>query len=60
MPLDWTGREIRAEKRGAIPDHLATCGRRRDNHVDAIVRPLQVVGAARVPSRSAEAIACRR
>jgi len=23
MLLDWTGRELRAEKRGAIPDHLA-------------------------------------
>jgi hypothetical protein len=21
--LDWTGRELRADKRGAIPDHLA-------------------------------------
>ena len=24
MLLDWTGRELRAEKRGAIPEHLAT------------------------------------
>ena len=23
MLLDWTGRELRADKRGAIPDHLA-------------------------------------
>jgi hypothetical protein len=24
MLLDWTGRELRAAKRGAIPEHLAT------------------------------------
>ena len=23
MLLDWTGRELRADKRGATPDHLA-------------------------------------
>jgi hypothetical protein len=23
MLLDWTGRELRADKRGAIPEHLA-------------------------------------
>jgi hypothetical protein len=38
--LDWTGRELRAEKRGAIPDHLAPIvdrlGLNRSNWVETV------------------------
>jgi hypothetical protein len=40
MLLDWTGRELRAEKRGAIPDHLAPIierlGLNRSNWVETV------------------------
>jgi hypothetical protein len=40
MLLDWTGREIRADKRGAIPDHLAPIierlGLNRSNWVETV------------------------
>jgi len=40
MLLDWTGREHRADKRGAIPDHLAPIldrlGLNRSNWVEAV------------------------
>ena len=40
MLLDWTGRELRADKRGAIPDHLAPIMERlalnRTNWVDTV------------------------
>jgi hypothetical protein len=40
MPLDWTGRELRAHKRGAIPDHLAPIldrlGLDRSNWVETV------------------------
>jgi hypothetical protein len=40
MLLDWTGRELRADKRGAIPDHLAPImdrlGLNRSNWVDTV------------------------
>ena len=40
MLLDWTGRELRADKRGAIPDHLAPIvdrlGINRSNWVDTV------------------------
>jgi putative transposase len=38
--LDWTGRELRADKRGAIPDHLAPIldrlGLNRSNWVETV------------------------
>jgi hypothetical protein len=40
MLLDWTGRELRADKRGAIPDHLAPImerlGLNRSNWVETV------------------------
>ncbi len=40
MLLDWTGRELRADKRGAIPDHLAPIvdglGINRSNWVETV------------------------
>jgi hypothetical protein len=40
MLLDWTGRELHAEKRGAIPDHLAPMvdrlGINRSNWVETV------------------------
>ena len=40
MLLDWTGRELRADKRGAIPDHLAAImdrlGLNRSNWVETV------------------------
>ena len=40
MLLDWTGRELRADKRGAIPDHLAPIverlGVNRSNWVETV------------------------
>jgi hypothetical protein len=40
MLLDWTGRELRAEKRGAIPEHLAPIvdrlGLNRSNWVETV------------------------
>jgi hypothetical protein len=40
MLLDWTGRELHAEKRGAIPDHLAPIvdrlGINRSNWVETV------------------------
>ena len=40
MLLDWTGRELRADKRGAIPDHLAPImdrlGINRTNWMDTV------------------------
>jgi hypothetical protein len=40
MLLDWTGRELQADKRGAIPDHLATSmdrlGLNRSNWVETV------------------------
>jgi hypothetical protein len=40
MLLDWTGRELRADKRGAIPDHLAPIldrlGLNRSNWVETL------------------------
>jgi len=40
MVLDWTGRELRADKRGAIPDHLAPIldrlGLNRSNWVETV------------------------
>jgi hypothetical protein len=40
MLLDWTGRELRADKRGAIPDHLALIvdrlGHNRSNWVETV------------------------
>ena len=40
MLLDWTGRELRADKRGAIPDHLAPImerlGLTRSNWVETV------------------------
>jgi len=40
MVLDWTGRELRAEERGAIPDHLAPIldrlGLNRSNWVETV------------------------
>jgi hypothetical protein len=40
MLLDWTGRELRADKRGAIPDHLAPVmdrlGLNRSNWVETV------------------------
>jgi hypothetical protein len=42
MLLDWTGRELRADKRGAIPDHLAPIldrlGLNRSNWVETVRR----------------------
>jgi hypothetical protein len=40
MLLNWTGRELRADKRGAIPDHLALIvdrlGLNRSNWVETV------------------------
>jgi hypothetical protein len=40
MLLDWTGRQLRADKRGAIPDHLAPIMERqalnRSNWVETV------------------------
>ncbi len=40
MLLDWTGLELRADKRGAIPDHLAPIvdrmGLNRSNWVETV------------------------
>ena len=40
MLLDWTGRELRADKRGAIPEHLAPIlerlGINRANWLDTV------------------------
>ena len=40
MVLDWTGRKLRAGKRGAIPDHLAPIverlGLNRSNWVETV------------------------
>jgi hypothetical protein len=40
MLLDWTGRQLRADKRGAIPDHLAPImerlGLNRSNWVEIV------------------------
>jgi hypothetical protein len=40
MLLDWTGRELRADKRGAIPEHLAPIvdrlGLNRSNWVETV------------------------
>jgi len=42
MLLDWTGRELRADKRGAIPEHLAPIldrlGLNRSNWVETVGR----------------------
>ncbi len=40
MLLDWTGRELRSDKRGAIPDHVAPIvdrlGLNRSNWVETV------------------------
>ena len=53
MLLDWTGRELRADKRGAIPNHLAPImdrlGLNRSNWVETVPRirsTLQAGGGA--------------
>jgi hypothetical protein len=42
--LDWTGRQVRADKRGAIPDHLLPILERLQVNADAWVDTIQTLG----------------
>ena len=42
--LDWTGRQVRADKRGAIPEHLAPILKRLKLDVNAWLRMVEGMG----------------
>jgi hypothetical protein len=44
MLLDWTGHELRADKRGAIPDHLAPMMERLNSWVSEFLKGANVLG----------------
>jgi hypothetical protein len=66
MLLDWTGREIRGDKRGAIPDHLAPflyrLGLDRSNWVNTVRKFGRMCkqAAGRVSSLARAAPQCSR